>query len=31
VSIVEVTIIFDDVNFLGCSKLENSAAEMLAA
>jgi len=31
VSIVEVTIIFDDVNFLGCLQLENGAAEMLAA
>jgi hypothetical protein len=28
---VEVTIIFDEVNFLGCLKLDNSAAEMLAA
>jgi hypothetical protein len=31
VSIVKVTVIFDAVNFLGCLKLENGAAEMLAA
>jgi hypothetical protein len=31
VSIVEVTVIFDEVNFLGCLKPENGAAEMLAA
>jgi hypothetical protein len=31
VSIVEVTVIFDEVNFLGCLKLENGAAAMLAA
>jgi len=31
VSIVKVTVIFDEVNFLGCLKLENGAAEMLAA
>jgi len=30
-SIVEVTIIFDEVNFLGCLQLENGAAEMLVA
>jgi hypothetical protein len=31
VSIVEVTVIFDEVNFLDCLKLENGSAEMLAA
>jgi hypothetical protein len=31
VLIVDVTVIFDEVNFSGCLKLENSAAEMLAA
>jgi hypothetical protein len=30
VLIVEVTIIFIEVNFLSCLKLENGAAEMLA-
>jgi hypothetical protein len=30
-SIVKVTDIFDEVNFLGCLKPEKSAAEMLAA
>jgi hypothetical protein len=28
---VEVTVIFDKVNFLCCLKIENGAAEMFAA
>jgi hypothetical protein len=28
---VEVTVIFDEVNFLGCLKPENGAADILAA
>jgi hypothetical protein len=30
-SVFEVTVIFDEVNFLGCLKPENDAAEMLEA
>jgi hypothetical protein len=30
-SVVEVTVIFDKVNYLGCLKPGNGAAEMLAA
>jgi len=29
--IVEVTVIFDEVNYIGCLKPECDAAEMLAA